>query len=71
MSERKLQIKLVAVADIHLKAGQEIDARVTVPESGVFTSELAKDLVMMGYALSDPTKATGLAAVMAERFNQK
>ena len=66
MSERKLQIKLVAVADIQLKTGQEIDATITVPEFGIATSELATDLVMMCHDLPDPSKPTGLAAVLGE-----
>ena len=49
----KVQIKLVAVADIHLKEGQEIDATITVPEQGIITSEIAKDLVMMYHALPE------------------
>jgi hypothetical protein len=71
MSERKMQIKVVAVADIHLKQREEIDATITVPEHGIVTSEIAKDLVMMFHALPDPSKATGLAAVMAEKFNHE
>jgi len=66
MSENKVQIKLVAVADIQLKAGQEIDATITVPEHGIVTSEIAKDLVMMFHALPDPSKPTGWAAWLAE-----
>lgn len=71
MSERQIQVKLVAVADIQLKTGQEIDATITLPEHGIATSEIAKDLVMMCHALQDPTKPTGLAAVVAERLSQK
>lgn len=66
MSDRKIQINLVAVADIQLKAGQEIDTTITVPEHGIFTSEIAKGLVMMVVALPDPSKATGLAAALGE-----
>jgi hypothetical protein len=66
MNDRKAQIKLVAVADIQLKAGQEIDATITITESGIATSEIAKDLVMMCFALPDPSKPTGLAAVLGE-----
>jgi len=66
MSENKVQIKLVAVADIQLKAGQEIDATITVPDHGIVTSELAKGLVMMYHALPDPSKPTGRAAYLGE-----
>jgi len=66
MSERKLQIKLVAVADIQLKTGQEIDATITIPEWGVAASEVGKDFVMMYHILDDPSKPTGLAAVLGE-----
>jgi hypothetical protein len=67
MDETRVQIKLVAVADIHLKAGQDIDATITVPEHGITTSEIATNLVMMFHALPDPSKATGYAAMMAEQ----
>jgi hypothetical protein len=66
MSDNKVQIKLVAVADVHLKQGEEIEATITVPEHGIATSEIAKDLVMMFHALPDPSKPTGLAAVLGE-----
>jgi hypothetical protein len=66
MDGTKVQIKLVAVADIHLKKGEEIDATITVPEHGTTTSEIAKNLVMMFHALPDPSKATGYAAMLAE-----
>ena len=66
MNKTTVQIKLVAVADIHLKQGEEIDATITVPEQGIVTSEIAKDLVMMFHALPDPSKPTGLAAVLGE-----
>jgi hypothetical protein len=71
MSERTFQIKLVAVADIQLKTGQEIDATITVPEHGIATSELAKDLVMVCHVLPDPSKPTGLAAVLGEMGQQR
>ena len=66
MGTTTVQIKLVAVADIQLKTGQEIDATITVPEQGISTSEIAKDLVMMFHALPDPSKPTGRAAVLGE-----
>jgi hypothetical protein len=67
-----VQIKLVAVADIQLKAGQEIDATITVPEQGINTSEIATNLVMIFHALPDPRKATGYAAMLAEQeMNQR
>lgn len=66
MDRTMVQIKLVAVADIHLKQGEEIDATITVPEHGITASEIANNLVMMFHALPDPSKATGYAAVMAE-----
>lgn len=70
MSERKLQIKLVAVADIQLKKGQEIDATIVLSESGIATSEIAKDLVMMSCCLPDPSKPTGYAAILGENVGK-
>jgi hypothetical protein len=67
-----MHIKLVAVADIQLKTGQEIDATITVPEHGITTSEIATNLVMMFHALPDPSKPTGYAAMLAEQeMNRK
>lgn len=64
MSERKLQIKLVAVADVHLKEGQEIDTTITLSEHGIATSEIAKGLVMMSCCLPDPNEPTGRGAAL-------
>ena len=72
MDPSRVHIRLVAVADIHLKEGQEIDATITVPEHGISTSEIATNLVMMFHALPDPSAPTGYAAIMAEQeMNRK
>ena len=42
MSEINVQIKLVATAELQLKAGQEIDATINAPEQGIGTSNSQK-----------------------------
>ena len=64
--ERKVQIKLVAVANVELKVGQEIDATLTLSENDFYTAEIEKGLVVVEYALKDPQRdATGRAAFLA------
>jgi hypothetical protein len=58
----QIQIKLVAVADVTLKVGQEIDATLTV-DNGISTTEIEKGLVMMACSLPDPQQPTGWAAM--------
>ena len=64
MSERKVRIKLVAIADTQLKMGQEIDAEITVPSEhgGICTTQIHDSLVMMVVA---STEAIGRAAAIA------
>ena len=65
LMERKVQIKFVAVANVELKAGQEIDATLAVSENGFYTAEIKKGLVVSAYALKDQREATGRAAALA------
>jgi len=62
MSEIKVLIKLVAIADTQLKMGQEIDAEITIPEQGFRTTQIHDSLVMM-FAVSH--EAIGRAAAIA------
>jgi len=66
--ERRIQIKLVAVADVELKLGQEIDATLTIREGEIFTAEIEKGLVIQACISLDPNKPTGLAAVLATKL---
>ena len=45
--ERRVQIKLVAVANVELKVGQEIDATLTLSENDFYTAEIEKGLVVL------------------------
>jgi len=67
MSGTKVLIKLVAIADTQLKMGEEINAAITIPEHGCFTTEIENNLVLMVSALmvDDPNKPTGMAAATA------
>jgi hypothetical protein len=67
MERTTVQIKLVAVADVHLKQGEEIDVEIVIPME---PKEIRKDLVLMvgqHYAGG----ATGLAAMLAETLLNK
>ena len=66
--ERRIQIKLVAVADVELKMGHEIDATLTVSETGFYNAEIAKGLVVMAHQLPDPNEPTGYAAIQATKL---
>jgi len=64
--ERKVQIKLVAVANVELKVGQEIDATLTLSENDFYTAEIEKGLVVLACALRDERgEPTGRAAALA------
>jgi len=65
--ERRIQLKLVAVANIELKVGQEIDATITLSDNNIFTAELEKGLVVMAHQLLDPQEPTGYWARLGQR----
>jgi hypothetical protein len=66
MDGTTLQIKLVAVADIHLKKGEDIDVEIVIPME---PKEIRKDLVLMvGQYYAGG--ATGYAAMLAEQFER-
>jgi hypothetical protein len=62
MGRTTVQIKLVAVADVHLKQGEEIDVEIVIPME---PKEIRKDLVMVvgEHYAGGPT---GRAALLAD-----
>jgi hypothetical protein len=62
MDRTTVQIKLVAVADIHLKQGEEIDVEIVIPME---PKEIRKNLVLM-VGQYHAGGATGYAAMLAE-----